>query len=118
MESFDLFKKKLSFRLIDGDCAPSDMPEQLPIECTIMRTIHGSDRADYAIAICRVPLYYEGQAIKHLVLAPRFAGEHISENTQEIVLGVAYVTDDSLINDKTLSFEKCKYVAICRAVKI
>lgn len=112
------YKKKMSFKIIDCDYAPSDLPQQLPIECSIMRTIPGTDRPDYSLAVCKTPIYYNGQTIKHLVLAPRFVGEHINKNTQKITLGVAYVTDDSLIKDKTLSFEKCKYVAVCSAVKI
>lgn len=118
MKSFRLFNKKIKLRLIDCDYAPKDMSEQLPIECLIERTIPGSDRPDYSIAACKTPINYDGKAIKYLVLAPRFVGEHINENTRDIALGVAFVTDDSLIKDKVLSFEKCKYVAICRAVKV
>lgn len=118
MKPFRLFNKKIKLRLIDCDVAPENMSKQLPVECIIERTIPGSDRPDYSIAVCKTPLYYDGQAIKYLVLAPRFVGEHINKNTHEIVLGVAFVTDDSLIKDKVLSFEKCKYVAICRAVKV
>lgn len=118
MNLFRLSNKKMHFRLIDCDYAPKDMAEQLPIECIIERTIPGSDRPDYSIAVCKTPLYYNGQEIKYLVLAPRFVGEHINEHTHEVFLGVAYVTDDSLIKDKVISFEKCKYVAICRAVKV
>lgn len=115
---FKLFNKKIKLKLIDCDYAPKDMSEQLPIECLIERTIPGSDRPDYSIAVCKTPIYYDGQTIKYLVAAPRFKGEYINKNTREITLGVAYVTDDSLINDKVLSFEKCKYVAICKAVKV
>lgn len=102
---------------MDCDYAPEDMEEQLPIECTIERTIQGSDRPDYSIAICKKPIHYGEQEIKYLVLAPRFVGQHINTKTEKIVLGVAYVIDDSLVNDKVLSFKKCKYVAICSAVK-
>lgn len=114
----NVFKKKIKLKLIDCDYAPKDMPEQLPIECTILRTIQGSDRSDYSIAVCNKSIHFGEQVIRYLVVAPRFIGEHIDEGTKEITFGVAYVLDDSLIGDEIISFEKCKYVAICRAVRV
>lgn len=34
-----------------------------------------------------------------------------------IVINVAYVTNESIIEDSALDFDKCKYVAICDAVE-
>lgn len=115
---FKRAKKNIRIQLTDCDYAPPDMEEQLPVVCSLLRTIPGKDRPDYWLAKCEKSLKYENADVNYLVVAPKFVGQEIKKGMGAIALGVAYVTDESLIHDNSLSFEKCKYVAICIAKEL
>jgi len=108
-------RRKLKIQLIDCDYAPQDMESQLPITCSLLRMIPGKDRPDYWLAKCECSIKFETTEINYLILAPRFIGAEIKKGMGSIVLGVAYVTDETLTQEATLDFGKCKYVAICTA---
>lgn len=113
------FKNKyMRIQLIDCDYAPEDMDGQLPVTCKLLRMIPGNDRPDYWLAKCEKAIRHGEEAVNYLVLAPRFVGTKIRKGMGEIALGVAYVTDETLLQDTTLNFDKCKYVAICRAKEL
>lgn len=100
-------------KIINCDYAPTDMAEQLPIACELMRKIPGSDRDDYWLAKCEKAVRYGEKKIDYLVLATRFVGQTLENSRGLTALGVAYVTDQSLLQDTRLDFSKCVYVAIC-----
>lgn len=117
MRFFNREKENIKLRLINCDYAPADMEEQLPISCQLMRMIPGNDRLDYWLAKCDRPVKYGKTIVNYLVLAPRFVGSKIEKGIGSIVINVAYVTNESIIEDSALDFDKCKYVAICDAVE-
>lgn len=108
-------EKNMEIQLIDCDYAPQDMEEQLPITCTLIRMIPGSDRTDYWLAKCEKSVIYENENVNYLIIASRFVGEKIEKGMGCIVVGVAYVIDETLVQDTELNFDKCRYVAICTA---
>lgn len=110
-------KRRIKLRLIACDYAPKDLAGQLPVSCQLIRTIPGNDRPDYCLAKCDRPLKYGEATVHYLVLAPRFVGAKIEPGIGSVVINVAYVTDESITGDSTLNFNKCIYVAICRAVE-
>lgn len=93
------------------------MQGQLLISCQLIRMIPGNDRPDYWLAKCDCPVKYGETIVNYLVLAPRFVGSKIEHGMGSIVIGVAYVINESIIEDSTLNFDKCKYVAICHAIE-
>lgn len=116
MGILDGIKRNITLQLIDCDYAPENMAKQLPISCSLLRMIPGVDRLDYWLAKCECPVKYEESTVNYLILAPRFVGTEIKRGIESVVLNVAYVIDESLIQDATLDFDKCKYVAICNAI--
>jgi hypothetical protein len=42
----------------------------------------------------------------------RCEGERLTPQTGRIMVGIAYVTDESLLDDARLDFAKCHYAAI------
>ena len=52
------------------------------------------------------------RTVTHLVLGARYEGQTIEPGFQRLVVGLAYVTDDTLLSDSELEFAKCRYVAI------
>ena len=81
-----------------------------------MRRIPGTDRPDYWLAELDRPVTWrQGDSerrITHLVVGARLEGTAISEDMAGLLIGIAYVTDQSVLEDEALDFAKCQYVAI------
>ncbi|MDH3316618.1 MAG: hypothetical protein OER43_12760 [Gammaproteobacteria bacterium] len=106
----------LCLRITSVDYAPDDLYRQTPFDAKILRKIPGSDRPDYWLARLLNPIHWlqDGREleISYLVLAARWADTQISAGIRQLPIGIAYVTDPSLMDDEALDFDKCKYVAV------
>ena len=98
------------------DYAPTELDEQVPIISELIREIPGDDRPDYWLARAAGPIRWISddaeRSITHLVLAARWQGTRIEAGIEHLPVGIAYVTDNTLLGDTRLDFSKCKYVAI------
>jgi len=116
---FQLFKKKaIQVEITNLDYAPQLLLDQLPFCIKLIRQIPGKDRPDYWIAKLDKPLLWTSSEISYLIVGARFTGSVIQKGMGRIVLGIALVVDESLLNDASLDFSKCEYVAIGEAVEI
>lgn len=104
---------KMNFMIIDADYAPDDLPKQLPVSIELIREIPGSDRPDYWLAKTETPVKWDDKTVNYLIVAPRLVGDSLNAKNENVAVGLAYVTDESLLDDTVLNFDKCKYVAIC-----
>ena len=113
-------KTKICLELTSADYCPDDLHEQLPVKIETLRNMPGLDRPDYWLAKCEVPLCWKEQGLKinYLIVACRYIGTKLRKGVGNVTIGVAYVTDESILNDKNLQFEKCVYVAVCEANEI
>ena len=104
------------FRITSVDYGPEDLAAQVPFDGVLLRKVAGPDRADYWLAELAKPLEWDdngvARTVTHVVLAVRYEGETIEPGFQRLVVGLAYVTDDTLLSDSELEFAKCRYVAI------
>ena len=107
---------QMKIKISSVDYAPSDLYDQIPFEAEIIRRIPGPDRPDYWLAKLTKPLLWHNNGkhnnISLVILSTRFAGVEMMVGIQDCAFGIAYVVDDSVINDKHLKFIKCEYVAI------
>lgn len=98
------------------DYAPDELYAQTPFEAVLIREIPGTDRPDYWLAVLATPLRWLRNGVEtsvtHLVLAARWQGTRIGRGMSRMPVGIAYVVDESLLNDARLDFGKCEYVAI------
>lgn len=98
------------------DYAPEGLDSQVPIVVKLIREIPGDDRPDYWIGEVKTPIRWVDQnhekEITHLILAARWEGTRIEPNAKDLPVGIAYVTDLSLLDDTKLDMKKCVYVAI------
>jgi hypothetical protein len=98
------------------DYAPEELDDQLPIVTELVREIPGDDRPDYWLACTARPIRWISDnidhTITHLVLAARWQGTHIEPGVEHLPIGIAYVTDDTLLDDSRLDLNKCEYIAI------
>ncbi len=112
----DLNARQMRIRISSIDYAPEDLYSQTPFEADIIRCISGPDRPDYWLAELTKPLRWaqngNEKTVSHLVLAMRHVGEQMTRGIKERAIGIAYVTDQSLLEDNKLTFNKCNYVAI------
>jgi hypothetical protein len=98
------------------DYSPPELDEQLPIIIELIREIPGDDRPDYWLASLARQIRWISdnvdRSVTHLVLAARWQGTRIEPGVENLPIGLAYVSDDTLLDDSRLDFNKCKYVAI------
>lgn len=82
----------------------------------------GPDRPDYWLGEVESPLKWIVENIErevtHLIIAARWVGTQIEPHVENLPIGFAYVTDVSQINEPSVDFNKCKYVAIGLATEI
>ncbi|GAB5527407.1 MAG: hypothetical protein Roseis2KO_52790 [Roseivirga sp.] len=106
----------MKLKVTEVDYAPSELYEQTPFEIILTREIRGSDRPDYWIGQLANEINWtkdnEQVKVSHVVVAARWVGTAIQPNVSNLPIGISYVTDLSVLNDKTLDFGKCEYVAI------
>ena len=106
----------VTFTITGTDYAPEDLHDQTPLTARLIRQIPGTDRADYWLAELDRPVRWRRgnteRRITHLVVCPRHEGSAISEDMVGLLIGIAYVTDQSVLEDEALDFGKCQYVAI------
>lgn len=100
----------------DVDYAPGDLYDQVPLVINLLRQIPGDDRPDYWLGEIRQPIRYLRCNIElnisHLILAARWEGTQIAPGVEHLPVGIAYVMDNTLLNDAHLDFKKCHYAAI------
>ena len=98
------------------DYAPEELHEQLPLVATLIKEIPGDDRPDYWLGEVKTPIKWihenHEKKITHLLLAARWVGTKIAPQAKDLAVGIAYVTDQSLLNDSKVDFNKTSYVAI------
>ena len=98
------------------DYAPEELDEQIPIVVNLQRQISGNDRPDYWLGEVKSPIRWMNEnhelRITHLVLTARWAGTSIEPGVKDLPVGIAYVTDETLLEDEKLDLKKCIYIAI------
>jgi hypothetical protein len=106
----------MELTIISVDYAPEELYEQTPIVVKLLKELPGDDRPDYWLGKVKTPLLWihenQEKKITHLILAARWEGTRIEPNAKDLPVGIAYVTDQTLLDDKKLDFQKCSYVAI------
>ncbi len=98
------------------DYAPLELYDQIPLTVELLRELPGPDRPDYWLGMLETPIHWlEGKKerkVRHLLLAARWQGTRIESGVTDLPVGIAYVTDESVLGDKEVAFEKCEYTAI------
>ena len=98
------------------DYAPEDLYDQVPLVVDLIREIPGDDRPDYWLGSVQRPIRWlvdnHVRQVTHLVLAARWQGTAIVAGVESLPVGIAYVTDQSVLDDARLDLTKCAYVAI------
>lgn len=98
------------------DYAPLELHSQTPFEVKLLRELPGPDRTDYWIGELSLPLRWmhenHEREISHLIVTARWIGMRIEPNVTNIPIGIAFVTDMSQMDDPSVDFNKCRYIAI------
>ena len=102
---------RFSVTSVDG---AEDFDGALPFKGTILRQLPGSDRPDYFLAVLDTPFIWkkEKKLISHIVICARWVGGVLSATMSHTPVDIAYVTDESVLSDAKLDFQKCYYAAI------
>lgn len=98
------------------DFASGNRSDQGPLTVTLLRELPGPDRPDYWLGALNEPLHWVSDSdgpfeISHVVLAAQWEKTRIHAGVSRLPVGVAYVTDPSLLEDDQLDVAKVHYVA-------
>jgi hypothetical protein len=103
----------MRFSVLHVDGA-DDFDGTLPLKGKILRQIPGPDRPDYFLAALDAPFRWQkgNKLISHIVICARWVGGVLSSTMSRTPVNIAYVTDESVLIDERLDFQKCYYAAI------
>jgi hypothetical protein len=105
-----------TFAITGADYALEDLRDQKPLKARLIRQIPGADRPDYWLAELDGPVTWRRgdreRRITHLVVCSRHEGTAILDEMSGLLIGIAYVTDQSVLEDEALDFGKCQCIAI------
>ncbi|WP_018127417.1 hypothetical protein [Balneola vulgaris] len=110
--------KSFNIEISNVEKGPKELMLQLPIQAEVVKQLPGKDRPDYFLAKLESPVLWVDKArginleISYMVICSKFKGQKIDNGMKDLKIAIAYVIDDSIINDNLLSLKKLKYVAI------
>ncbi|MTI86849.1 MAG: hypothetical protein FH748_02650 [Balneolaceae bacterium] len=113
--------KKFTIEISRLKKGPKELAYQLPITAKVIQRLPGKDRPDYFLAKLENNLVWKAhpemkpKEITHLVLCTKYKEHHIDPEMNDVLIAIAYVIDESLLNENTLNFNKCKYIALGEA---
>lgn len=103
-------------RIKNLDDAPAELRSQTPFDVQVLRRLEGPDRHDYWLGKLERPIFWNqdgsNRAVTHVVLASKLAGMRFAPGMRNLPVGIAYVTDETVLQEKRLDFSMCSYVAI------
>jgi len=105
----------MKLRVFDVDYAPNELIKQTPFDAKLLRMLPGDDRPDYWLAELEAPIKWVNAGIRiisHIVVSARLEGTEIGSDFNKLPIGLAFVTDQSQLDEAKLDFNKCKYLAI------
>lgn len=98
------------------DYSPPELNEQVPFRIKLLRLVPGPDRSDYWVGEMVKPLRWisdnHERQVENVVVCARWQGTQIMPLVGDLPINIAYITDPSQLGDASISFGKCKYVAI------
>jgi hypothetical protein len=96
----------MKLTITDVDYAPGELNDQVPIEVELLKIMPGPDRPDYWLGKVKAPIKWLDNNIEknisHVIVAARWAGTQLDRNFKNLPVGIAYVTDSSLLEDEKL----------------
>ncbi|OXL17270.1 hypothetical protein [Psychrobacter sp. DAB_AL32B] len=105
-------KYRLYFSIINIDTGPIELRERLPIEGMIFNKLEHDDGSEYYLATLKEPFQSEERQITYIIIGARNLGQHVGPKMDGLPVNIAYVIDDSLLNQKNMDFNKGKFSAI------
>lgn len=95
------------------DALPSGGYEPMPVR--IIRRLNSEDGAEYWLGELQKKIVYKKDGrtmtVKYAVVAPGWQGLSFADSFEDGRVNVAYVTDETLLQDKSMVFAKADYVA-------
>ena len=95
-----------------------DKSDDVPLKVTLLRQIPGPDRPDYWIGALEKPFQWISGSepgafnITHLILATQWEETSVRPGVTRLPVGIAFVVDPSLLDDRELDLDKIRYVAL------
>lgn len=111
-------KYRLYFSITGIESGPVGIEDKLPIMGMIFNKLNHEDGAEYYLSLLKEPLESKGRKITHIIIGGRFLGQHIGPKMKDLPVNIAYVIDNSLLDQEDMDFTKGEFVAIGFATDI
>ncbi|MBL4832662.1 MAG: hypothetical protein JKY26_01705 [Pseudomonas sp.] len=103
---------RLPFRIEFIDDGPEQLQNLLPINAVIIDKMQSPDGGEYYLAELQKPIPSQGRKITYLVVGGRLVGGGISPSMKGLPINIALVTNNELIKDEIMDFDKAEFAAI------
>jgi hypothetical protein len=104
------------------DCAFVEIEKAAPIQVLLLRQLPGRDRSDYWLGQLEIPLQVpisgEPQTVTYVIVASRWVGHPIRPGILGVPINLAFVLDESQVDEETVNFSKSRFVAIGSADEV
>jgi len=109
----------LQLRIQAIDTGPEDLQPQLPVMITLVRRLTGPDNPNYWLAKPERPIFFGKEKINYFIVGAMWKDVRLQQGVgKDVGIFVAYVTDESLLEDRTMDFTKARDVARCIADEV
>lgn len=92
---------------------PEELMLQIPVILTLEKQMAGKDRPDYFLGKLNKPIYWKDKEvdIDYVIICSKKKNDPVSKNMKDCLIAIAFVTDQSLLEQDKLDFRKCEYLA-------
>lgn len=102
----------LKFVVTRIEDAPVEFHDAMPVYAHIFDKLDNEDGSEYYLAELFKPITSNGKSIQYLVVGARFEGAAIGPNMSSLPVNASYVTDNSLLNQRYMDFDKGEFIGI------
>jgi len=96
---------------------PEELKLQLPIQAKVIQQIQGKDRPDYFIVELDESIIWIDKdkdintEVNFIVIATKKKSQSVENSMKDVIIAIAYIKENSVLDDDELDFNKISYVA-------
>jgi len=104
-------QRQLKVILTQFENAPSWLDSYSSLTLKPLRPLSSSDGSQYILSELVTPIVRAERTITHFVVGARMKGEKLRKGAKDLPVNIAIVTDNSLLDDDEMDFEKGEFIA-------
>lgn len=111
-------KYHLIYRVSRIEDGPQEFHDAMPVYGRIFDKLEHQDGSEYYLSELLSPIQSKGRTIRYAVIGARFEGSAIGPNMTDLPINAAYVTDESLLEERHMDFDKGEFMGIAEVTDV